>query len=99
MQLATTLGLQIEAEFGIILCPYLALYFYLFAEDPNGAVTTFRAGSTFNVTFHLAYPHRVSTTSNLRDIYCIDVGCPHSNHALTILLEKITLITITTTDH
>ena len=62
MQLAATLGLQIEAEFGIILCSYLALCYYLFAEDPNGAVTTFRAGSTFNVTFHLAYPHRVSTT-------------------------------------
>ena len=33
------------------------------AEDPTGQVTTFQAGSVVNVTFHLAYPHRVGTAS------------------------------------
>ncbi len=30
-----------------------------FADDLDGAVTTFQAGATFNVSFHLAYSHRV----------------------------------------
>ena len=51
----------IAANYFVFLCPYIAFCLYLFAEDRNGAVTTFRAGSTVNVTFHLAYPHRVST--------------------------------------
>lgn len=33
---------------------------FVCAEDPDGDVTTFEIGAIFNVTWHLAYPHRVS---------------------------------------
>ena len=53
------------SQFVRVLVFYLTSIFFplfsrLFAEDTtNGLVTTFRAGTTINVTFHLAYPHRV----------------------------------------
>ena len=31
-----------------------------YVGDPNGDVIILRAGSTFNVTYYLSYPHRVS---------------------------------------
>ena len=37
----------------------LSTYLHNIVDDPNGAVTTIQAGSTFNVTYYLSYPHRV----------------------------------------
>ena len=36
-----------------------AIYFAAPAENPDGLLTTFQSGATINVSFHLAYPHRV----------------------------------------
>lgn len=34
--------------------------FLPYIEDPNGRVTTLQAGSTFNLTYYLSFPHRVN---------------------------------------
>lgn len=47
---------------------------YAHADNGNTEVTTLPAGSTINITFHVAYPHRVSIASYIghacnKDLY------------------------------
>ncbi len=36
--------------------PLLVLYI----DDPDGPMTTLQTGSTFNVSYYMSYPHKVS---------------------------------------